>query len=135
MKPSRDVQPFIKITSAIGYDWKKTVVSCPIAGAGGWGGAMGPAQFIASTWQSIAKRVAAITGSSNPWNAQDAIVGSATYLSDLGANADYLSQIKAACKYYGTGGSNCAYGRQVMGRVNKIQADIDYLKQYGTSKN
>ncbi len=135
MKPTRDVKPFISITSAIGYDWKKTVVSCPIAGVPGWGGAMGPAQFIASTWQSIASRIAGVTGSSNPWNAKDAIVASSIYLSDLGATSDYMSQIRAACKYYGTGGSNCSYGRQVMGRVNKIQADIDYIKQYGTTKN
>jgi membrane-bound lytic murein transglycosylase B len=85
MKPTRDVQPFIKITESLGMDWKKTLISCPIAGVAGWGGAMGPAQFIASTWQSIAHKVAAITGSSNPWNARDSIVGSATYLSDLGA--------------------------------------------------
>jgi membrane-bound lytic murein transglycosylase B len=135
MKPSRDVPPFLDITSGYGLDWKKTVVSCPIAGAGGWGGAMGPAQFIASTWKSIAGRVKAITGSSNPWNAKDAIVGSATYLSDLGASGSYLSQIKAACKYYGTGGSNCSYGRQVMAKLTKIQSDIDYIKQYGTAKN
>jgi membrane-bound lytic murein transglycosylase B len=134
MKPTRDVQPFINITSALGFDWKKTIVSCPIAGIG-YGGAMGPAQFIASTWQSIANRVKAITGSSNPWDAEDSIVGSATYLSDLGASTSYLSQIKAACKYYGTGGSNCSYGRQVMAKVNKIQNDIDYLKQYGTKSN
>jgi hypothetical protein len=36
MKPSRDVQPFLAITSSLGYDWKKTIVSCPIAGVGGW---------------------------------------------------------------------------------------------------
>jgi membrane-bound lytic murein transglycosylase B len=135
MKPTRDVQPFIKITESLGMDWKKTLISCPIAGVAGWGGAMGPAQFIASTWQSIAHKVSAITGSSNPWNARDSIVGSATYLSDLGAGSSYLSQIKAACRYYGTGGSNCSYGRQVMARVTKIQADIDYVKQYGTAKN
>lgn len=135
MKPSRDVQPFLAITSSLGYDWKKTIVSCPIAGVGGWGGAMGPAQFIASTWQSIASRISDITGSSNPWNAKDAIVGSSVYLSKLGAGNSYLSQIKAACKYYGTGGSNCSYGRQVMAKLSKIQSDIDYIKQYGTTKN
>lgn len=135
MKPTRDVQPFLSITSSLGYDWKKTIVSCPIAGVGGWGGAMGPAQFIASTWQSVASRVSSITGTSNPWNAQDAIVGSSVYLSKLNASTSYLSQIKAACRYYGTGGSNCSYGRQVMSKMNKIQDDIDYLKQYGTTKN
>lgn len=135
MKPTRDVAPFLDITASFGLDWKKTVVSCPIAGVAGWGGAMGPAQFIPSTWKIVASRVAAITGSSNPWNAQDSIVASATYLSDLGADSGYTSQIRAACKYYGTGGSNCSYGRQVMARVAKIQDDIDYLKQYGTARN
>ncbi len=133
MKPTRDVQPFIQITQSLGMDPYKTVVSCPIAGVAGWGGAMGPAQFIASTWKLVASRVAAITGSANPWNARDAIVASATYLSDLGAGPAYSSQIKAACKYYGTGGLTCSYGNQVMARVAKIQADIDYLKKYGVS--
>jgi peptidoglycan hydrolase CwlO-like protein len=133
MKPTRDVPPFIQITQSMGMDPFKTVVSCPIAGVAGWGGAMGPAQFIASTWKLVSGRVAAITGSANPWNAKDAIVASATYLSDLGAGPAYSSQIKAACKYYGTGGVSCSYGTQVMARVAKIQADIDYLKQYGVS--
>jgi len=128
MKPTRDVVPFQTITAALGLDWKKTIVSCPIAGVAGWGGAMGPAQFIPSTWQTVATRVSAITGSSNPWDAKDSIIASATYLSDLGASSSYTSQIRAACKYYGTGGSNCSYGNQVMAKMSKIQADIDYLK-------
>lgn len=134
MKPSRDVNPFIEITSSMGMDPYKTVVSCPIAGVAGYGGAMGPAQFIASTWREISARVMSITGSANPWNAKDSIVGSAAYLGKLGASDNYLSQIKAACKYYGTGGSNCSYGRQVMAKVAKLQADIDYLKQYGVER-
>jgi len=134
MKPSRDVPVFMEITSSMGMDPYKTVISCPIAGVAGWGGAMGPAQFIPSTWKSISDGVRSITGSSNPWNAEDAIVGSSLYLYKLGASTSYTSQIRAACKYYGTGGSNCSYGRQVMARVSKIQADIDYLKQYGTGR-
>ncbi|MCX8513539.1 MAG: hypothetical protein ORN26_00505 [Candidatus Pacebacteria bacterium] len=35
MNPSRDVPPFIKITSSLGLDAKSTVVSCPIPSAGG----------------------------------------------------------------------------------------------------
>lgn len=127
MKPSRDIPGFLKITSSLGMDPLKTVVSCPIPSAGGWGGAMGPAQFIPSTWLSVASRA----GSSNPWNARDAIFASSLYLSDLGANTSYISQIKAACRYYGTGGSNCSYGNSVMSKVSGIQSKIDYLKQYG----
>lgn len=134
MKPTRDVPPFLTITESLGMDPFKTIVSCPIAGVAGWGGAMGPAQFIASTWKLVSSRVANITGSSNPWNAKDSITASAIYLSDLGANSNYSAQIKAACKYYGTGGSTCSYGKSVMSRVEKIQSDIDYLKQYGVSR-
>ncbi|MEN9338447.1 MAG: hypothetical protein RI945_172 [Candidatus Parcubacteria bacterium] len=131
MKASRDVPPFLQITSRLGMDPLKTVVSCPIPSAGGYGGAMGPAQFIASTWQTVGSRVSAITGSSNPWGARDSITASSIYLSDLGASTSYASQIKAACKYYGSGGSSCSYGTSVMSKVSGIQQKIDYLKQYG----
>lgn len=135
MKPTRDVPPFLRITNRLNMDPMKTVVSCPIAGVAGWGGAMGPAQFIASTWVLIEDRVARSLGkdSANPWAAADAIMASATYLADLGAKSTYASQIKAACKYYGTGGTSCSYGKSVMGRVAKIQDDIDYIKKYGVS--
>ncbi len=135
MKPSRDVQPFMNIIARFGLDPYKTVVSCPIAGVAGYGGAMGPAQFIPSTWKLFESRITAITGSSNPWSPRDAFTASALYLSDLGAKGDsYTAQIKAACKYYGSGGSSCSYGKSVMKLRDSIQADIDYLKQYGISK-
>ncbi|MDQ1282077.1 MAG: 2 protein [Patescibacteria group bacterium] len=127
MKASRDVPIFLEITSSLGMDPLKTVVSCPIPSAGGYGGAMGPAQFIPSTWKGVAKSISV----SNPWNAHDAIFASSRFLADLGAGSSYLSQIKAACRYYGTGGSNCSYGRSVMSKLSGIQSNIDYLTQYG----
>lgn len=137
MKPSRDVGPFLAITSSLGFDPYKTTVSCPIAGAGGYGGAMGPAQFIASTWKSIESRVEKARGVSvaNPWDAEDAIMASSIYLTDLGGGGtSAANQQRAACKYYGTGGSTCAYGRSVMNLKTSIQADIDYLNAYGVSR-
>ena len=137
MKPSRDVQPFLNITSALGFDPYKTVVSCPIAGVAGYGGAMGPAQFIASTWQLFSSRVASILSekTSNPWDAQDAFMAAALYLTDLGGSGNSTSgQLRASCKYYGSGGSTCSYGRSVQNLKNNIQGDIDYLNQYGVSK-
>ncbi len=136
MKPTRDLQPFIAITQSLGLDPLKTVVSCPIAGAGGYGGAMGPAQFIASTWQLFADRLQAVLGHfANPWNPQDAFMASSLYLSDLGAvNGSYSSELRAACKYYGSGGSTCSYGRSVENLETNIQSNIDYLNQYGVAK-
>ena len=97
---------------------------------------MGPAQFIASTWKLFESRLKAALGyDANPWAPQDAFVASAMYLTDLGASGtSYSSQLRAACKYYGSGGSTCTYGRSVMGLKASIQSDIDYLKQYGISR-
>ncbi len=136
MKASRDVQPFLDIVGRLGYPALKTVVSCPIAGVAGYGGAMGPAQFIASTWKIFEGRLKSVLGrDANPWVAEDAFMASAMYLGDLGAGAGtYSSEIKAACRYYGSGGSTCSYGRSVMNLRNSIQSDIDYLLQYGISR-
>ncbi|MEI6478669.1 MAG: lytic murein transglycosylase [bacterium] len=130
MKPSRDVTPFLNITKAVGRDPYKTKVSCPIAGAGGYGGAMGPAQFIPSTWVLFEDRIESYLGvkSSDPWNPEHAFMASGLYLADLGGiNGSYTGEIKAACKYYGSGGSTCAYGKQVMAKVAQIQANINIL--------
>ncbi len=129
MKPDRDVAPFLEITAAVGRDPYHTKVSCPIGGYG-YGGAMGPAQFIASTWKLNASRIAAALGKSaaDPWNPPDAFMASALYLQDLGAvGGSYSAEIRAACRYYGSGGSSCAYGNQVMAKVKNIQANIDIL--------
>lgn len=108
MKPTRDVQPFLTITSELGRDPYKTLVSCPIAGVGGYGGAMGPSQFIPSTWQIIRGRVATALGTktADPWNPRDAFMASAIYLTDLGAGVQtYTAERNAACRYYS--GSIC----------------------------
>jgi hypothetical protein len=71
----------------------------------------------------------------NPWNAEDAFTASAMYLGDLGASTGtYSGEIKAACKYYGSGGTSCSYGTSVMKLKSSIQSDIDYLNEYGVSR-
>ncbi|MFA6524064.1 MAG: lytic murein transglycosylase [Candidatus Paceibacterota bacterium] len=129
MKPSRDVLPFLTITAKFNLNPYKTAVSCPIAGVAGWGGAMGPAQFIPSTWKLFEDRLKKALGhNANPWSPEDAFMASAMYLTDLGAYGNSASsQSKAACKYYGSGGSTCSYSRSVMTLKMKIQADIDLL--------
>lgn len=136
MKSPRDTVPFLDIVSKLGFSWKSTVVSCPIAGVAGYGGAMGPAQFIPSTWKIFETRLKDTLGREpNPWNPEDSFMASAMYLGDLGASTGtYSGEIKAACSYYGTRGTTCAYGRSVMKLRDSIQADIDYLAQYGVSR-
>jgi hypothetical protein len=133
MKLSRDVQPFLAITTALGKDYKTTRVSCPLSI--GFGGAMGPAQFIPSTWQLFASRISKAKGGAvaNPWAASDAFMASALYLADLGAaKGTAAAERTAACRYYG-GGSSCTsvtsvYGDSVMKRAIKMQTDIDLIQ-------
>ncbi|MCF7865640.1 MAG: lytic murein transglycosylase [Candidatus Pacebacteria bacterium] len=132
MKASRDVQPFLDITSALGRDPYKTVVSCPLNI--GYGGAMGPAQFIPSTWKLFQSKIARALGkpASDPWNPQDAFMASGFYLADLGASSQAFTDEKnAACRYYSgrscSAGTGNSYGNQVMARVQAIQTNIDIL--------
>lgn len=136
MKPSRDVAPFLDITSRLGRDYTKTLVSCPLGG-GGWGGAMGPSQFIPSTWKAVESKIAAILGIStpNPWNPRDAFYASGIFLRDLGASAQtYTAERNAACRYYSgracdsRAPANSFYGNSVMSLATKIQANIDIVQ-------
>lgn len=129
MKPTRDVAPFLEITNALGLNAFQTAVSCPIAGVAGWGGAMGPAQFIPSTWKLFEARLKNILSHfANPWDPRDAFMASGLYLTDLGAVGGSASaQNIAACKYYGSGGSSCSYSQSVQKLKTSIQANIDLL--------
>lgn len=132
MKPPRDTVPFQAILSELGRDWKNTPVSCPIGGyqyyvGRGFGGAMGPAQFIPSTWMLFKDRIATLVGKRvvDPWEPEDAFMASAVYLSDLGAGAGtYSAEIAAACRYYGSGGASCTYGNQVLSKAADIQLNM-----------
>lgn len=129
MKPTRDVQPFLEITKALGRDPYDTPISCWITAyvSGqpyGWGGAMGPAQFIPSTWMLFQDRLTSLLGKSpDPWVIKDSFTASALYLSDLGASAQTTSAEKsAASRYYG---GSSAYANSVATRANCIQSFID----------
>ncbi len=129
MKPGRDIPFFMQITSVLGRDPFNTPVSCwiPAYSKGsptGWGGAMGPAQFIPSTWNLFADRLMGLLGvAANPWAIKDSFTASGLYLADLGANAKTTTaESRAAAKYYGAAGS---YNRMVMRRATCIQGFID----------
>lgn len=142
MSPTRDVPVFTSLMSRVGRDPQKTPVSCWIAmysggSPTGWGGAMGPSQFIPSTWVLFEDKIERVTGASmaDPWNAYHAITATSLYLADLGAIAgNEASERNAACKYYS--GRSCAsssagagYGNSVMKKLYSMQADIDKLQR------
>lgn len=131
MSPTRDVPHFLNITKALGRDPYSTPVSCPMSF--GWGGAMGPAQFIPSTWNIYKDRVAAIIGRpGDPWNIRDAFLAAGLYLADYGAAAQtYNAEWKAAMIYF-SGSTNTRYrfyGDSVMALATRYQADIDTLEK------
>ncbi len=129
MKPGRDTMPFVQITTALGRDPYNTPVSCWIpayvGGAPtGWGGAMGPAQFIASTWNLFADRLQSLLGATaDPWGIKDSFTAAGLYLANLGASAQTTAkESNAASRYYG---GSSAYARSVMSRASCIQTFID----------
>jgi len=136
MKPSRDIGPFLIICEETGQNPKNTLVSCPMSF--GWGGAMGPAQFIPSTWIYYKDRVANITGKpANPWNIRDAFLAAGLLLRDAGAGAQtYNAEWRAAMVYF-SGSTNPAYsfyGNSVMSLTKEYENDIAQLDKFGYNK-
>ncbi len=128
MKPERDQGPYLEIMKSLGYEPGDKPLSCPWGT--GWGGAMGPAQFIPSTWAMFKDRIARAAGVSvpDPWNPKHAFMASSIYLTDLGAGSQlYSSERDAACRYYsgrrcdGAAPANSFYGDQVMAKAVNIQ--------------
>lgn len=155
MHPDRDAPVFLAIAQILGFDPRTRSVSCPIIRGGvpyGWGGAMGPSQFIPSTWaiyggivnngngfvyseaDDAIRRINGGTGPANPFNNRDAFIATALLLRDNGADGSYAGDRLAALRYYaGWGGAlkptNAFYGDQVMNRAERLKREIATLGQ------
>ena len=127
MNPSRDVPYFLQITKNLGRDPFNTLVSCPMKY--GWGGAMGPGQFIPSTWALYKDKAKAILGKEpDPWEIKDAFLMTGIYLKELGGQRD---EWLAAMRYFS--GSSWKkyeefYGNSVMRLAQKYQKDIEAIE-------
>jgi peptidoglycan hydrolase CwlO-like protein len=109
-----------------------TPVSCVMYSNGspyGWGGAMGPSQFIPSTWSKYSAKIQAITGKvADPWNISDAFMATGLYLKDLGG---VNNEFRAAMQYFS--GSSWSkweefYGNSVISIANGYEDDIAELE-------
>ena len=132
MKPGRDIPHFLKICKELKRDPYNTLVSCPMSF--GWGGAMGPAQFIPSTWVLYKDKITAITGKpADPWNIKDAFLAAGLLLRDAGASRQtYDAEWKAAMIYF-SGSTNPAYsfyGNSVMAIAKEYEQDIAQLEKF-----
>jgi len=137
MNPTRDVPPFLNLLKKLGRDWKETPVSCCIFRDGqpwGWGGAMGPAQFIPSTWAIYEQKVQRMLQKetpANPWGIQDSFLAAALYLREMGADGSYRGQLNAALKYFGCSSAYCVsfYGQPVLERAQDYREEIELIHQ------
>jgi len=131
MNPSRDIPYFLEITKELSRDPFNTPVSCPMSV--GWGGAMGPAQFIPDTWANpnygYGQKVKEVTGkTADPWRISDAFLAAGLYLRDLGAAQN---EFKAVMRYFS--GSSWAkweefYGKSVLSIKAQYEKDIKEIE-------
>lgn len=128
--PTRDLALFLTITKELGKDSLQTPISCwP---GSGWGGAMGPAQFIPSTWVGYAAQVARLVGRSiaNPWIIEDAFTAAAIKLASGGATSKTRAGEVAASKAYYCGNpkstsSGCVnYANSVQRKAAEIELNL-----------
>lgn len=127
-------EAFMQITQELGLDPD----SMPVSKAPGYGcgGAMGPAQFMPTTWQLYKNMISEATGHKppNPWDALDAFMAAALLLKDNGATRkDQNAEWKAALRYFaGSNWNNPSYkfyGDDVIYLANKYQNQIDILNE------
>jgi len=152
MHPTRDTPYFLELLKRLNIDPNSIVayVSCPNSD-GVYGGAMGPAQFIPSTWKLYESKISAVTGNNppSPWNNADAFAATAVYMKDLLESSgckSYADQNQnvlpyqallercAAAKYYA--GSRWYtyrfwYGEPVVVKANEYEDDIKILTSNG----
>jgi len=120
----------INESKGLARDPFSTPVSCVMYSNGapyGWGGAMGPGQFIASTWKIYSDGVTAITGKfADPWDIRDSFLATALYLKDSGGSKK-SGEFKAVMNYF-SGASWTKweefYGNSVLSIAAQYEKDI-----------
>jgi len=128
VRAEREKAAFFKITEKLGLDPDQMPVSKEPSYAG-CGGAMGPAQFLPTTWLLYEKRVAELTGHNppNPWNVEDAFTAAALFLADRGADSKTVAGETSAAKAYISGSQSCNryVCRSYASRIISLARDIE----------
>ncbi len=153
MHPTRDQPIFDDLTRDLNINPDTVPVSKKVWY--GYGGAMGPAQFIPSTWvlyagysesskgsgvwtyNSSKDRIGELTGNNppNPWNPRDAFFASGLLLRDNGAAKGTRAAERLAALRYLAGWANASksayafYGNDVMEFADEYQAQINILNR------
>jgi len=127
---------FKSICDSLGYDPDTKPVSrkpCyrdSSGNCGGWGGAMGPAQFMPSTWMGYKDQVAQVNGHNppDPWNLQDALTAMGLKLAKVPGvtSHDRKAEHKASSIYLAGGNWERFgwYGDRVLKYADQFDAQI-----------
>ena len=127
MKPA-DKTAFLtlaaELSKAYGGDYKKKKLSC--SPGYGYGGAMGVAQFMPTTWTGYKAKISAKTGSApaDPWDLADGITGMAIKLAAGGATSK-SGEFVASKRYY-CGGPGSAYWNN---KCNDYAKKVQYFSK------
>jgi membrane-bound lytic murein transglycosylase B len=114
---SADKSAFVELMDELGYGENEKKLSCwP---GYGYGGAMGVAQFMPSTWNGYKSKIGDLTDNdpANPWRLEDGVMGMALKLKAAGASSK--SKEHYAAKVYYCGGPSSQYWN------NKCEAYAD----------
>ncbi len=132
-KPQRAEQEknaFLEIVNKLGLNPETVKVSRePNYGCGG---ALGPAQFLPTTWLGYEADVARLTGHQppNPWNIEDAFTASAIKLARAGADDKTRTAEIGAAKAYIGGKTTCSsricnyYANAVLRKAAEIEQNL-----------
>ena len=121
---------YLQITASIGVNPDSMPVSRkPNYGCGG---AMGPAQFLPTTWLRYADDVSQLTGHNpaNPWNPEDAFQAAAVFLAKAGATSQTNAGEIAAAKTYLSGNPSCSksicryYSNRILALAEEINRSL-----------
>jgi peptidoglycan hydrolase CwlO-like protein len=119
-------EPFLRLMKKLGRDPNNTPMSRRPTAYAGWGGAIGPGQFMPQTWELLEPRIAQLAGKSipDPFTLADVLVGVGIMMADRGA-ADKNKEAEAVARYLA--GPNWMYHLWYSSRVLAV-AD-EYVRE------
>lgn len=116
-------EAFLRLTKKLNLDPQQASVSARPTGYGGWGGALGPGQFMPTTWEYLEPQVEKLMGKTpNPYELTDAFVATAIYLGERGAT-NPATEREAVGRY--VAGPNWMYHPWYIDRVMAVAGEYE----------
>jgi len=128
-KAEKEKEAFLEITRELGLN--PDILQVSAEPSYGCGGAMGPAQFMPTTWLAYKDEVARLTGHNppSPWDPLDSFTAAAVKLARDGANQRTYEAEHQAARIYFAGGNYKSktaqrYGNMVMSQAEEFQKQL-----------